>query len=323
MNRLSLENRQASRRLAAQNASLSLFGIERVVITSPTIILVSMVFSTLAAVSSAGAGLKVASLSTIATEIAENVGGSAVRVRPLIRAGIDPHDFQPSPRDMQEIEGADLVVLTGKGMEGYLTKLEGAVGGKAKFVDVGAEIPTLTLEEDGRLVEDPHWWHSIANMKKATSVIRKHFVEADPTNKALYTRNAAEYLVKLTDLEKWVRQEIAALPRDRRKLVTSHDALQYFAQEYGFKIYAIEGVSTDDQPSSKKITELIDIIRAQQVKAVFFESVANPKVISEITKETGAKVGGELFVDGLGEKKASTYPDMIRHNVQMIVDNLK
>jgi zinc/manganese transport system substrate-binding protein len=286
-------------------------------------ILVRIVLLTLAGVSSAGAELKVASLSTIATEIAENVGESAVRVRPLIKAGIDPHDFQPSPRDMQEIEGADLVVLTGKGMEGYLTKLEGAVGGKAKFVDVGAEIPTLTLEEDGRLVEDPHWWHSIANMKKATSVIRKHFVEADPANKALYARNATEYLVKLTDLEKWVRQEIAALPRDRRKLVTSHDALQYFAQEYGFKIYAIEGVSTEDQPSSKKITELIDIIRAQQVKAVFFESVANPKVISEITKETGAKVGGELFVDGLGEKKASTYSDMIRHNVQMIVDNLK
>ena len=277
----------------------------------------------LAWVSSAGAELKVASLSTIATEIAENVGGSAVRVIPLIRAGIDPHDFQPSPRDLQEIEGADLVVLTGKGMEGYLTKLEGAVGGKAKFVDVGAEIPTLTLEEDGRLVEDPHWWHSIANMKKATSVIRKHFVEADPANKTLYARNAAEYLVKLTDLEKWVRLEIAALPRDRRKLVTSHDALQYFAQEYGFKIYAIEGVSTEDQPSSKKITELIDTIRAQQVKAVFFESVANPKVISEITKETGAKVGGELFVDGLGEKKASTYSDMIRHNVEMIVENLK
>jgi zinc/manganese transport system substrate-binding protein len=289
----------------------------------PMTILVRIVLLTLAGVSSAGAELKVASLSTIATEIAENVGESAVRVRPLIKAGIDPHDFQPSPRDMQEIEGADLVVLTGKGMEGYLTKLEGAVGGKAKFVDVGAEIPTLTLEEDGRLVEDPHWWHSIANMKKATSVIRKHFVEADPANKALYARNATEYLVKLTDLEKWVRQEIAALPRDRRKLVTSHDALQYFAQEYGFKIYAIEGVSTEDQPSSKKITELIDIIRAQQVKAVFFESVANPKVISEITKETGAKVGGELFVDGLGEKKASTYSDMIRHNVQMIVDNLK
>jgi zinc/manganese transport system substrate-binding protein len=282
-----------------------------------------VLFLMLACVASANAELKVASLSTITTEIAQNVGGTAVRVTPLIRPGIDPHDFQPSPWDVREIEGADLVLLTGKGMEGYLTKLEDAVGNKSKFVDVGAEIPTLTLREDGRIVEDPHWWHSIANMKRATSVIRRHFVEADPANKALYTKNAAAYLARLTDLEKWVRTEIAKLPRDGRKLVTSHDALQYFAQDYGFKIYAVEGVSTDDQPSSKKITDLINTIREQQVKAVFFESIKNPKVITEITKETGAKIGGELFVDGLGDKEASTYSDMIRHNVQTIVENLK
>ena len=278
---------------------------------------------TLAGIGCANAELAVASLSTITTEIAHNVGGTAVRVTPLIRPGIDPHGFQPSPWDVREIEGADLVLLTGKGMEGYLTKLEDAVGNKSKFVDVGADIPSLSLQEDGRTVEDPHWWHSVANMKKATSVIRKHFVEADPANKALYARNAAAYLAKLTDLEKWVRQEIAQLPRDKRKLVTSHDALQYFAQDYGFKIYAVEGVSTEDQPSSKKVTDLIKTIREQQVKAVFFESIKNPKVVTEITKETGAKIGGQLFVDGLGDKEASTYSEMIRHNIQTIVENLK
>jgi zinc/manganese transport system substrate-binding protein len=270
----------------------------------------------------ANAELKVASLSTITTEIAQNVGGAAVRVTPLIRPGIDPHDFQPSPWDVREVESANLVLLSGKGIEGYLTKLEDAVGNKAKFVDVGAEIPTLTLKEDGRTVEDPHWWHSIANMKRATSVVRRHFAEADPANKALYAENAAAYLAKLTDLEKWVRQEIAKLPRDKRKLVTAHDALQYFAEEYGFKIYAIEGVSTEDQPSSKKVTDLIKTIREQEVKAVFFEG-KNPKVTTEIMKETGAKTGGELFVDGLGETEASTYSGMMRHNVQTIVDNLK
>jgi zinc/manganese transport system substrate-binding protein len=284
---------------------------------------IRLLLVTLAWVVSARAELKVASLSTITTEIAENVGGPVVRVTRLVKPGMDPHDFQPSPRDVREVEDADLVLLSGKGMEGYLTKLEDAVGNKAKFVDVGAEMPTLTLEEDGRVVEDPHWWHSIANMKSATSVVRRQFVEADPPNKALYMKNAAAYQAKLTDLEKWVRQQVAELARDQRKLVTSHDALQYFAQEYGFKIYAIEGVSTEDQPSSKKVTDLINTIRTQQVKAVFFESIANPKVITEITRETGAKIGGELFVDGLGEKEASTYSDMIRHNIQTIVKNLK
>jgi len=285
--------------------------------------IIRLLLVTLAGVVGARAELKVASLSTITTEIAESVGGPAVRVTRLVKPGMDPHDFQPSPRDVREVEDADLVLLSGKGMEGYLTKLEDAVGNKVKFVDVGAEMPTLTLEEDGRVVEDPHWWHSIANMKSATSVVRRQFVAADPPNKALYMKTAAAYQAKLTDLEKWVRQQVAELARDQRKLVTSHDALQYFAQEYGFKIYAIEGVSTEDQPSSKKVTDLINTIRTQQVKAVFFESIANPKVITEITRETGAKIGGELFVDGLGEKEASTYSDMVRHNIQTIVKNLK
>jgi Zinc-uptake complex component A periplasmic len=98
----------------------------------------------------------------------------------------------------------------------------------------------------------------------------------------------------------------------KRKLVTSHDAFQYFARDFGFKIYAIEGVSADDQPSSKKVTTLIKTIRSEGVKAVFFESIENPKVVGEITKETGAKVGGALYADGLRDKEASTYPEMIR-----------
>lgn len=267
--------------------------------------------------------LTVASLSTITTEIAQSVGGDAVRVTPIIKPGTDPHDFQPSPLDVREIEGADLVLLSGKGMEGYLTKLEEAVGNKAKFVDVGSAIASLELEEEGRVVEDPHWWHSIENVKKATVAVKKQFVASDPANKSVYEKNAAAYLDKLTDLQKWARKEVSKLPRDRRKLVTSHDAFQYFARDYGFTIYAIEGVSTDDQPSSKKVTDLIKTIREQKVKAVFFESIENPKVVGEITRETGAKVGGELYADGLGDKEAATYSDMIRHNITSIVGNLQ
>lgn len=269
------------------------------------------------------AELTVASLSTITTEIAQSVGGDAVRVTPIIKPGTDPHDFQPSPLDVREIEGADLVLLSGKGMEGYLTKLEEAVGNKAKFVDVGSAIAPLKLEEEGRVVEDPHWWHSIENVKKATVAVKKQFVASDPANKSVYEKNAAAYLDKLTDLQKWARKEVSKLPRDRRKLVTSHDAFQYFARDYGFTIYAIEGVSTDDQPSSKKVTDLIKTIREQKIKAVFFESIENPKVVGEITRETGAKVGGELYADGLGDKEAATYSDMIRHNITSIVGNLQ
>src|SRR4030095_9568629 len=98
---------------------------------------------------------------------------------------------------------------------------------------------------------------------KAAVVVKKHFINADPAKKALYEQNASAYLAKLTDLEKWAKQEVSKLPREKRKLLTSHDAFQYFARDFGFKIYAIEGVSTDDQPSSKKVTNLIKTIRSE------------------------------------------------------------
>ncbi len=262
---------------------------------------------------SARAELQVASLSTITTDIARNVGGDQVKVIPIIKPGIDPHEFAPSPTDVKLVEEADLVLITGKGIEGYLTKLEEAAGGKAKFVDTGAASSSLKMEEEGKTVEDPHWWHSIANVQKATGVVEEAFAAADPANQAVYAKNAAAYLSRLNDLQKWATEEIAALPRDQRKLVTSHDAFQYFARDYGFKIYAIEGVTTEDEPSSKKIAGLINTIKREGVKAVFFENIENPKVVTEITKETGAKVGGALYADGLGDKEG---PEVLRQKMQ-------
>jgi len=271
----------------------------------------------------ARAELKVASLSTITTDIASNVGGDKVKLIPIVKPGIDPHEFQPSPSDIKEIEIADLVLITGKGIEGYLAKLEQTVGSKDKFVDVSSGIASLKLAEEGRVVEDPHWWHSIANMEKATRVVEKRLIEADPGNKATYEGNTSTYLTALKDLETWAKVEVAQLPRNKRKLVTSHDAFQYFARDFGFKIYAIEGVSTDDEPSARKITDLIKTIKGEGVKAVFFESIENPKVVDRITKETGAKLGGKLYADGLGDNEAATYLDMVHYNITTIVEGLK
>ncbi|MEO8204843.1 MAG: zinc ABC transporter substrate-binding protein [Chthoniobacterales bacterium] len=283
------------------------------------------VFLTAGAVSLTGlhAELQVASLSTITTEIATTVGGDKVNVIPIIKPGMDPHGFEPTPRDMKQIAKADLVLITGKGLEGYLSKLEPATGGKDKFLDVGGAFPSLKLEEDGQTVEDPHWWHSVANMKKAVVVVEERFIALDPINKATYEKKTAAYLEKLADLQKWAKLKIALLPPSQRKLVTSHDAFQYFAHDYGFKIYSIQGISTDDQPSSKKVRDLINIIKVEGVKAVFFEDIENPKVVAEITRESGATVGGELYADGLGAKKATTYLDMVRYNITTIVDGLK
>ena len=275
--------------------------------------------------SSSGRGdLTVASLSTITTDLAKNIGGTHVKIEAIIKSGIDPHEFEPTPGDVRKVADANLVLFTGKGIEGYLTKLEEAAGGgSSKFLNIGKDIPSLTMNEDGKNVEDPHWWHSVENMKMATRVIASAFAKADPSNAASYQKNAQSYLASLNELQRWIRVKLAGLPHDQRKLVTSHDALQYFAHDYGFTIYPLKGVSTNEEPSSRHVREIIKVIRGEHVKAVFFESIENLRAIQQIADETGTKTGGSLYSDGLGETEANTYDSMMRHNVSAIVDGLK
>jgi ABC-type Zn uptake system ZnuABC Zn-binding protein ZnuA len=291
--------------------------------------------------------IKVSSFSTVLTEVATKVGGNRVEVYGHIKPGVDPHDFQPKPSDLKIVSESALVLLSAKHMEGYIGKLKEATGQKNTIVEVGDEFPSMTMKQahdhdhdhagtqdrhahfhhhdhdhDGK-IEDPHWWHSVANMKRATKIVRDRLTKVSPGDEAAFAKNAEAYLAELDSLQKWVKTKLAELPRDRRKLVTSHDAFQYFAKENGFTIYAIEGLSSADQPSSKAVAEIISKIKNEGVKAIFPESIQNPKVLEQITKETGVKLGDALHADGLGEGKASTYAGMIKANVTAIVDALK
>jgi zinc/manganese transport system substrate-binding protein len=273
--------------------------------------------------SSGRADLTVASLSTITTDLAKNIGGTHVKIEAIIKPGIDPHEFEPTPSDVKRVAKADLVLFTGKGMEGFLTKLEEAAGVTGKFVNVGEAVPSLTMTEEGRKVEDPHWWHSVENMKRATRLVTDRFEQADPANRGYYEDREKECLASLNELQRWSRVKVAELPSSRRKLVTSHDALQYFARDYGFTILPVKGISTAEEPSSQHVKEIIGVIRSQGVKAVFFESIENSRAVNQIAAETGARSGGVLYSDGLGDTEASTYDSMMRHNVSTIVDGLK
>jgi zinc/manganese transport system substrate-binding protein len=280
--------------------------------------------------------IRVSSFSTVLTEIAQQVGGDRVAVTAHVKPGVDPHEFEPKPADLKTVGDAQLILVSAKHLEGYVGKLKQATGAKGALVEVGDRFPSLKMKDDhdhdhgpkgahkeGELVEDPHWWHSIANMQKAAKIVRDELAKVSPADQKTFAANASAYGDKLDALQKWVKTEVAKLPRDQRKLVTSHDAFQYFAKENGFTIYAIEGISSADQPSSKKVAEIIGIIKAQGVKAIFPESIQNPKVLKEITRETGAKVGNELYADGLGEGAAATYEGMYKSNVTAIVSALK
>jgi zinc/manganese transport system substrate-binding protein len=276
------------------------------------------------------ADVKVASFSTVLTEIAQKVGGKDVTVTGLIKPGQDPHEYQLTPGDLNAASAADLVLLSGKGMEGaYLRNLSDALPKHVQVLIVGDQLPGLIRpagegkEGQNETTLDPHWWNSVSETEKATVIVRDALIRLDGQHTADYQAGAQAYLASLKELDAWVRRKVAELPRNERKLVTSHDAFQYFARDYGFQIDSIEGLTTDQEPSVSHVTALIAEIKKQGVKAIFLENTLNPKVSVEITRESGAKIGGSLYADGLGLGDGATYTSMFRHNVNTIVNALK
>jgi len=274
--------------------------------------------------------VRVVSFSTVTTWIATEVGGDRAQVSGLVKPGVDPHSYEPTPGDLKQVGQAQLILASGKHLEHYTARLRESAAPNVELIEVGNAVPSLQLNRDAvgggngpDPIEDPHWWQSIGNVKRAVDVVRDALIKAAPGDRDAFERNAAATRAKLDVLTKWAKSKIAELPRDRRLLVTSHDAFQYFAKDFGFTIYPVKGVSTAEEPSSKNVAELMQTIRQHQVKAVFFESIENPKVLREITDETGAKIGGELAADGLGTGDLANYDGMYRHNVNVIVEALK
>ena len=167
---------------------------------------------------------------------------------------------------------------------------------------------------------DPHAWQSVANAKIYVANIHNALIAADPAGKDAYNANAAAYLAKLDALEREVRDVVAKIPADRRRVVTSHNAFGYFQDAYGISFTAPQGVSTEAEASAKDVAAIISQIRKQKAAAVFLENVTDPRLVKQIARETGAKVGGTLYSDALTDDKgdAPTYVDLIRHNLRQL-----
>ena len=281
--------------------------------------------------------LRVVTLHTVLTEIAREVGGHRVEVVGLLQPGIDPHTFDPSAADMRKLVDADVVLISGLQLEHYLDRLAAQRREKGSVIAVGDALPSTLASTNGHAEKsgdnpsetadekDPHWWHSIDNVLFATDLVRAEFSRLRPAWADDFARNAQAYEQRLFALKSWAATEIAKLPPQRRHLVTSHDAFGYFARDYGFTVYPISGFSTESEPNAKHLAQLIDLIRAQHIKAVFAENNVNPRLISNLVSETGVRLGGSLYADGFGPAgtDGATYESMVRHNVTTIVSGLR
>jgi len=261
---------------------------------------------------------------TIIADIAQEIAGDRVEVYGIMPIGGDPHVYQPVPGDARMIVRSDLVLLNGLQLEGWLTDLVRHAGGTRPMIEVTEGITPL-VDEDRRGEPDPHAWSDVRNMHYYVENIVRGLLKIDPEGEAYYTGRADEYKLKLDELDAWVREQIETLPDERRILVTSHDAFRYFGEAYNVRVMALQGISTEAQPQTKDVVQLVQTLQKYDIPAVFIETSVNPKMLEQIARDAGARIAGELFSDSLGhpDHEGGTYLGMVRHNVRTFVDAMK
>ncbi|MEL7085247.1 MAG: zinc ABC transporter substrate-binding protein [Cyanobacteria bacterium J06597_1] len=274
---------------------------------------------------------------SILGDMVERIGDEHVTVTTLVGPGGDAHVYQPTPADAQAVQAADVLIANGLEFEGWIDRLaeaaefDGALAIAATGVDAISEDGHDDDHDDDHDDEhaegdhhddedhgavDPHAWLSLENAVIYVDNITAALAEADPENAAIFDENRDAYVEEIEALDAEIRAMMSALPEDTRSVVTSHDAFQYFAEEYGLTFLAPQGVSTESEASAQDVARLIEQIRADDIPAVFMENVADPRLVEQIADETGASIGGTLYPEALSEADgpATTYLDLMRHN---------
>jgi zinc/manganese transport system substrate-binding protein len=281
--------------------------------------------------------LEVVASFSILGDMVKTVGGDGVQVITLVGPDGDAHVFEPTPADARAIADAKVVFINGLGLEqGWMPRLIEAAGYKGPVVVTSKGIKPLRMQEEEdehgkqeasarehghgkpHMVDDPHAWQNLANGKVYVENIVAGLSAADPAGTGTYGANGQAYLSEIDKLDAEVRAKLVAIPQARRKIVTTHDAFQYFGKTYGLELLAAKGVSTEAEASAEGVAKLIRQIRKDKITAVFFENMSDNRLLTQISKETGAKIGGTVYSDALSalDGPAPTYLAMFRHNLQ-------
>jgi manganese/iron transport system substrate-binding protein len=269
--------------------------------------------------------LFVVTTSTFITDWTEQIGGDQITVVGLLEPGVDPHIYEPVPADTRAIEEADLILYNGYNLEPALIRLIHSAGVNATTLAVGEVVPPLTVEGNPQ-EPDPHVWGDVERAIAMVEAIRDTLIELDPRLQALVTERTEEYIAELESLHTWIGAQIATIPEDQRRLVTTHDAFQYYAEAYGLEVTGtLIGISTEEQPSAQTVRQLVESIRETNVPTIFAETTINPRLIATVAEEAGVNLAQqELYSDSIGEpgSGAESYVEMMRANTQTIVENL-
>lgn len=275
--------------------------------------------------------LPVVATFSILGDIVRQVGGEHVSVTSLVGQDGDAHSYAPTPADARTLSAARVVVVNGLGFEGWMSRLIRSSGTRATVVTASTGVTPMKAaggdshgHGHSHGANDPHAWQDVGNVRLYVKAIAAGLSQADPAHAEAFARHAAVYDATLEALDKEIRAAIGAIPRDKRRLLTAHDAFRYFARAYEVDFLAVRGVSSESEPSAREIAALIRQIRQGKVTALFLENISDPRSIQRISAETGARIGGRLYSDALSEAggPAATYVDLMRHNARQIAGAL-
>ncbi|WP_462381381.1 metal ABC transporter substrate-binding protein [Pseudomonas sp. Marseille-QA0892] len=262
---------------------------------------------------------------TVLADMVHQVGGDHVHVSSLVGKNGDPHTYEPTPDAARALKNADVVFVNGLNLEGWMDRLIQASGYQGQPVILTDGITLRMRVKHGKRGADPHAWNSVRNAQVYVHNIMDALIKIDPEHESLYRTNGEQYLERLKAVDAYTKEQIASVPEARRKVLTSHGAYGYFADDYGVAFLSPLGLSTESEASAKDVATLIEQMRKENVHAYFIENSNDPRLVQQIAKATGAQPGGELYVESLSDADgpAPTYETMFRHNVDTMVKAMK
>ncbi len=265
----------------------------------------------------------VVSSASIFADMVRAIADTLVESVSIVPVGGDPHIYEPTPGDARLLVRANLILQNGLTFEGWIRELIQNSGTRAETVTITESIAPITAQGHANAV-DPHAWMDPVNGLIYVHNITEALVRLMPEQEQRLRDRSAAYVTELQALDEYIRRRIDSIPAERRVLITSHDAFQYFGRRYGLRLESVLGTSTDADVRTADLVRLNTVIRDSGVPAVFIESTINPKLLEQVARDNGIRIGGKLFSDSLGEKggPADTYVGMIRHNTDVIVEGL-
>ena len=274
----------------------------------------------------AEAPLRVVVSFSILEDIVGEVGGSDVTVTSMIGRDANEHIFEPSPDQVRLLTHAQLFVVNGLGLEGWLTRLIQSARYRGPVVVATEGIVPITTTEAGETAPspDPHAWQDPRNAVVYAENIVRALAGTDPGHAAAYQLRLGHYRAELEVLDQRLREKLGGIPTEKRRVITTHDAFAYYGRAYGITFLAPEGLTTESEPSAKTVAALIRQIRREGIKALFLENISDPRLMQEISRETGASLGPPLYSDALSaaEGTAPTYIRMIEYNTAALKEGM-